>query len=125
MPCHAMPEARQWQGMARHGKAWQGMADATDAKAIWQSLLPIVDDRREPASFPLCVPIKVKPIATGDNFSMAVPKKRTSKTKKNIRKASWKRKAAKASDKAYSLAVVALRREEEKDRTKKAADASK
>jgi ribosomal protein L32 len=45
---------------------------------------------------------------------MAVPKKRASKRKKNIRKTTWKRKAAKASEKAYSLAVVALKKEEEK-----------
>ena len=45
---------------------------------------------------------------------MAVPKKRTSKTKKNIRKTNWKRKAAKSSLKAYSLAVVALNQLEKK-----------
>jgi large subunit ribosomal protein L32 len=35
---------------------------------------------------------------------MAVPKKRTSKAKKNSRKANWKRKAAKPVQKALSLA---------------------
>ena len=45
---------------------------------------------------------------------MAVPKKRTSKTKKNIRKTNWKTKAAKLSLKAYSLAVVALNKLEKK-----------
>jgi large subunit ribosomal protein L32 len=34
---------------------------------------------------------------------MAVPKKRTSKSKKNIRKAAWKRKAGVAAQKAISL----------------------
>ena len=34
---------------------------------------------------------------------MAVPKKRTSKAKKNIRKASWKKKAFKEGKKALSL----------------------
>ncbi len=45
---------------------------------------------------------------------MAVPKKRTSKTKKNIRKTMWKKKASEVSRKAYSLAVVVLKRAEEK-----------
>ena len=35
---------------------------------------------------------------------MAVPKKRTSKAKKNSRKANWKRKGYKAAQKALSLA---------------------
>ena len=35
---------------------------------------------------------------------MAVPKKRTSKAKKNSRKANWKRKAAKSAQKSLSLA---------------------
>jgi len=35
---------------------------------------------------------------------MAVPKKRTSKSKKNSRKANWKRKAAKSAQKSLSLA---------------------
>ena len=34
---------------------------------------------------------------------MAVPKKRTSKSKKNARKANWKRKASKAAQKSLSL----------------------
>jgi len=40
---------------------------------------------------------------------MAVPKKRTSKTKKNCRKAVWKKKAAKEAQKAFSLAKSVLR----------------
>jgi large subunit ribosomal protein L32 len=40
---------------------------------------------------------------------MAVPKKRTSKSKKNSRKASWKRKANKEAQKALSLAKSVLR----------------
>nr|YP_010594902.1 ribosomal protein L32 [Stephanopyxis turris]YP_010594944.1 ribosomal protein L32 [Stephanopyxis turris]WAJ57637.1 ribosomal protein L32 [Stephanopyxis turris]WAJ57679.1 ribosomal protein L32 [Stephanopyxis turris] len=40
---------------------------------------------------------------------MAVPKKRTSKAKKNARKAVWKRKADKAGQKALSLAKSVLR----------------
>ena len=39
---------------------------------------------------------------------MAVPKKRTSKTKKNARKAVWKRKADKAAQKSLSLAKSVL-----------------
>ena len=39
---------------------------------------------------------------------MAVPKKRTSKAKKNIRKARWKKKAYKESKKALSLAFSAI-----------------
>ena len=39
---------------------------------------------------------------------MAVPKKRTSKSKKNIRKASWKKKAFQEGKKALSLAFSAL-----------------
>jgi large subunit ribosomal protein L32 len=39
---------------------------------------------------------------------MAVPKKRTSKSKKNSRKANWKKKAEKASQKAFSLAKSVL-----------------
>jgi large subunit ribosomal protein L32 len=35
---------------------------------------------------------------------MAVPKKRTSKAKKNARKANWKRKGYKAAQKSLSLA---------------------
>nr|YP_010731908.1 ribosomal protein L32 [Phyllosiphon coccidium]WDY12739.1 ribosomal protein L32 [Phyllosiphon coccidium] len=34
---------------------------------------------------------------------MAVPKKRTSKSKKNIRKANWKKKADSQTKKAFSL----------------------
>jgi len=37
---------------------------------------------------------------------MAVPKKRTSKAKKNSRKANWKNKAVKTSKKALSLAYT-------------------
>ena len=37
---------------------------------------------------------------------MAVPKKRTSKAKKNSRKANWKRKAAKSAQKSLSLAKL-------------------
>jgi len=40
---------------------------------------------------------------------MAVPKKRTSKSKKNSRKACWKRKANKEAKKALSLAKSVLR----------------
>lgn len=40
---------------------------------------------------------------------MAVPKKRTSKAKKNARKANWKRKASKAAQKSFSLAKSMLR----------------
>ena len=40
---------------------------------------------------------------------MAVPKKRTSKTKKNARKAVWKNKASKTASKALSLAKSVLR----------------
>ena len=40
---------------------------------------------------------------------MAVPKKRTSKSKKNARKANWKRKAHKAAQKSLSLAKSMLR----------------
>ena len=40
---------------------------------------------------------------------MAVPKKRTSKAKKNARKANWKRKAYHAAQKSLSLAKSMLR----------------
>ena len=40
---------------------------------------------------------------------MAVPKKRTSKAKKNARKANWKRKASNAAQKSLSLAKSMLR----------------
>lgn len=40
---------------------------------------------------------------------MAVPKKRTSKAKKNARKANWKRKAFKTAQKSLSLAKSMLR----------------
>ena len=40
---------------------------------------------------------------------MAVPKKRTSKSKKNSRKATWKKKADTAAQKALSLAKSVLR----------------
>ena len=40
---------------------------------------------------------------------MAVPKKRTSKAKKNARKANWKKKADKQAQKALSLAKSVLR----------------
>jgi len=40
---------------------------------------------------------------------MAVPKKRTSKAKKNSRKSTWKRKADKAAQKAFSLANSVLK----------------
>ena len=39
---------------------------------------------------------------------MAVPKKRTSKTKRDTRKANWKRKANKAAQKSLSLAKSVL-----------------
>ena len=39
---------------------------------------------------------------------MAVPKKRTSKSKKNARKANWKRKGYKAANKSFSLAKSML-----------------
>jgi large subunit ribosomal protein L32 len=41
--------------------------------------------------------------------AMAVPKKRTSKAKKNARKANWKRKGYKAAQKSLSLAKSMLR----------------
>ena len=40
---------------------------------------------------------------------MAVPKKRTSKAKKNARKANWKRKGYKTTQKSLSLAKSMLR----------------
>ncbi len=40
---------------------------------------------------------------------MAVPKKRTSKSKKNTRKANWKRKSYKTAQKSLSLAKSMLR----------------
>ena len=40
---------------------------------------------------------------------MAVPKKRTSKSKKNARKANWKRKGHKAAQRSLSLAKSMLR----------------
>ena len=40
---------------------------------------------------------------------MAVPKKRTSKSKKNARKANWKRKSYKTTQKSLSLAKSMLR----------------
>jgi large subunit ribosomal protein L32 len=40
---------------------------------------------------------------------MAVPKKRTSKSKKNSRKANWKRKGSQAAQKSLSLAKSMLR----------------
>ena len=40
---------------------------------------------------------------------MAVPKKRTSKSKKNARKANWKRKTYKTAQKSLSLAKSMLR----------------
>ena len=40
---------------------------------------------------------------------MAVPKKRTSKSKKNARKANWKRKGYKAAQKSFSLAKSMLK----------------
>ena len=40
---------------------------------------------------------------------MAVPKKRTSKSKKNARKANWKRKGYHAAQKSLSLAKSMLR----------------
>jgi large subunit ribosomal protein L32 len=40
---------------------------------------------------------------------MAVPKKRTSKAKRNARKANWKRKARKTAQKSLSLAKSVLR----------------
>lgn len=40
---------------------------------------------------------------------MAVPKKRTSKSKKNSRKANWKKKGSKAAQKSLSLAKSMLR----------------
>jgi large subunit ribosomal protein L32 len=40
---------------------------------------------------------------------MAVPKKRTSKSKKNARKANWKRKGFKTAQKSLSLAKSMLR----------------
>jgi large subunit ribosomal protein L32 len=52
---------------------------------------------------------KLKSILNKDKKIMAVPKKRTSKAKKNSRKANWKRKAAKSSQKSLSLAKSILR----------------
>lgn len=43
---------------------------------------------------------------------MAVPKKRTSKAKKNIRKANWKKKASQQAKKALSLAFSALNKKQ-------------
>ena len=40
---------------------------------------------------------------------MAVPKKRTSKAKKNARKANWKRKASKSSQKSLSFSKSILK----------------
>jgi len=40
---------------------------------------------------------------------MAVPKKRTSKAKKNARKANWKRKSVKTAQKSLSLAKSMLK----------------
>ena len=40
---------------------------------------------------------------------MAVPKKRTSKAKRNARKANWKRKSHKAAQKSLSLAKSMLK----------------
>ena len=40
---------------------------------------------------------------------MALPKKRTSKAKKNSRKANWKRKATKSAQKSLSLSKSILR----------------
>ena len=40
---------------------------------------------------------------------MAVPKKRTSKAKKNARKANWKRKGVQAAQRSLSLAKSMLR----------------
>ena len=40
---------------------------------------------------------------------MAVPKKRTSKSKKNSRKANWNKKATKSAQKSLSLAKSILR----------------
>ena len=40
---------------------------------------------------------------------MAVPKKRTSKAKKNARKANWKKKADKSAQKALSFAKLVIR----------------
>ncbi len=50
---------------------------------------------------------------------MAVPKKRTSKSKKNIRKANWKNKGFEQTKKALSLVIVALNKSRAKptDRT--------
>ena len=42
---------------------------------------------------------------------MAVPKKRTSKSKKNARKANWKKKGYKAAQKSLSLAKSMLKGE--------------
>lgn len=41
--------------------------------------------------------------------TMAVPKKRTSKSKKNTRKSNWKRKSYKTAQKSLSLAKSMLR----------------
>lgn len=42
-------------------------------------------------------------------YTMAVPKKRTSKSKKNTRKSNWKRKSYKTAQKSLSLAKSMLR----------------
>lgn len=52
---------------------------------------------------------KLKNIVNEDKKIMAVPKKRTSKAKKNSRKANWKRKAQKSAQKSLSLAKSILR----------------
>ncbi len=41
---------------------------------------------------------------------MAVPKKRTSKSKKNTRKTNWKNKASLETKKAFSLAISILKK---------------
>lgn len=54
--------------------------------------------------------IKVnKNLSQRNKSIMAVPKKRTSKSKKNARKANWKRKGYKAAQKSLSLAKSMLR----------------
>ncbi len=46
---------------------------------------------------------------------MAVPKKRTSKSKRNIRKSSWKNKASQHTKKAFSLALSVLKKQRDNE----------
>ena len=82
-----------------------------DGSVDRSSLSPKATGRR---GSPFSVLIEISSRVIQEIFYMAVPKKRRSKTKKNIRKTMWKKKASEASRKAYSLAVVVLKKAEEK-----------